>query len=208
MNLMWIWGWPICLFTTWLWKWGRSLCGASLFVYKHRLLHNRSVCWRCYFMCKVYGKNSFRNNFHILPKVMYRRSPCCLIATLWGVLMDNWMFITLFSLLVFKTSHLLCASLWCSGMHSIVSASSRCSVCKGLLFDLPHGAKLATNREKLLHPLETLHLCTPHSLCDQCTYTHTFIMLPCLSSGGSPREINLLMHLWCRLNENLAHHGF
>ena len=36
------------------------------------------------------------------------------------------------------------AAFRCSAVLSIVSATSRCSVCEGLLFDLPRGAKLAT----------------------------------------------------------------
>lgn len=117
-------------------------------------------------------------------------------------------------LLAFKAPSAQRAALRCGGMLSIISASFQVFSMQREAFWHPTWSKAgySTTTEELLHAQQdSVSLCTTcvYVICAHWhTLTHTFIMLLWLSGRGSSREINLLMHLWCRLNENLAHHGF
>lgn len=152
---------------------------------------------------KSAGGVTFSKYFYTMWEMLCRRH---------RVLRDNWMFIT--QLFQWYLIHPIC-SVCCFVMRERAQHSQ----CQFQVFSMQGAATYLTSHMEwswLLYyqrgasrsPGDSTPLHTSQAVWSVRTHTHTFIMLLCLSGGGSPREINLLMHLWCRLNENLAHHGF
>lgn len=92
------------------------------------------------------------------------------------VLMDDWVFIAL--LFQWCSKHPICSPC-CFEMRQRAQHSQ----CHFQVFGVRRAAiwpptwseaGYSTTVVELLHPWETLYLCAPHSLCDQCTHTHIY----------------------------------